>query len=202
MDELEEIKRRLRNKKGMRTHNNKSNYINFLITRVLLAIIMFFGVLILSNYNKNIKMFVSNDVLKNNMSFTKIAGIYNKYFGNIIPIKEVGDESKTVFNEKINYSDIQNYVDGYSLEVTNNYLVPIINSGVVVFIGEKEDYGKTAIIQGIDEVEYWYGNMENINVGMYDYVSKGSLLGSTKGSTLYLVFQKNNEYLEYEEVSI
>ena len=142
MDELEEIKRRLRNKKGMRTHNNKSNYINFLITRVLLAIILFFGVLILSNYNKNIKMFVSNDVLKNNMSFTKIAGIYNKYFGNIIPIKEVGDESKTVFNEKINYSDIQNYVDGYSLEVTNNYLVPIINSGVVVFIGEKEDYGK------------------------------------------------------------
>ena len=202
MDELEEIKRRLRNKKGMRTHNNKSNYINFLITRVLLAIILFFGVLILSNYNKNIKMFVSNDVLKNNMSFTKIAGIYNKYFGNIIPIKEVGDESKTVFNEKINYSDIQNYVDGYSLEVTNNYLVPIINSGVVVFIGEKEDYGKTVIIQGIDEVEYWYGNMENINVGMYDYVSKGSLLGSTKGSTLYLVFQKNNEYLEYEEVSI
>lgn len=202
MDELEEFKRRLRNKKGMRTHNNKSNYINFLITRVLLAIILFFGVLILSNYNKNIKMFVSNDVLKNNMSFTKIAGIYNKYFGNIIPIKEVGDESKTVFNEKINYSDIQNYVDGYSLEVTNNYLVPIINSGVVVFIGEKEDYGKTVIIQGIDEVEYWYGNMENINVGMYDYVSKGSLLGSTKGSTLYLVFQKNNEYLEYEEVSI
>lgn len=202
MDELEEFKRRLRNKKGMRTHNNKSNYINFLITRVLLAIILFFCVLILSNYNKNIKMFVSNDVLKNNMSFTKIAGIYNKYFGNIIPIKEVGDESKTVFNEKINYSDIQNYVDGYSLEVTNNYLVPIINSGVVVFIGEKEDYGKTVIIQGIDEVEYWYGNMENINVGMYDYVSKGSLLGSTKGSTLYLVFQKNNEYLEYEEVSI
>lgn len=203
MDEIEAVKRRLKNKKYNQTNNNNSkenNYINGLISRVLIGVIVFFLIIILANSNKDINKFIKNDVLKDNISFTKVSNLYNKYFGSVVPIKDVGNESETVFNEKIVYKKLNDYKDGYELKVSENYLVPIINSGIVVFIGEKEGYGNTVIIQGIDEVDYWYGNIKDVNVSLYDYVSKGGMLGTTDKDKLYLVFQKNGEYLGYDEI--
>lgn len=201
MDEIEEVKRRLKNKKyNQKSDIKENNYINRLISRFLIGVIAFFLIIILTNSNKNINNFIKNDVLKNNISFTRVSNLYNKYFGAFVPIKEVGNESTTVFNEKIVYKNLTDYKDGYELKVTDNYLVPIINSGIVVFIGEKEGYGRTLIIQGIDEVDYWYGNIKETNVSLYDYVSKGSMLGTTNKDKLYLVFQKNGEYLGYDEI--
>ena len=45
----------------------------------------------------------------------------------------------------------------------------------------------------------WYGNLQNINVELYDYVEKGKLLGEAKGTNLYLVYQKDGEYVDYKE---
>ena len=44
----------------------------------------------------------------------------------------------------------------------------------------------------------WYGNLDNISVNLYDYLNKNTLIGSSKDS-LYLVFQKNGEYLNYKD---
>jgi len=202
MDDLETVKKRLKNKRSNYGSNNdkKGDYINILISRVLIALIIFFCCLILINTNNKVETFIKNDVLKDNIKFTKISNLYNKYFGKLIPIKEVKDETSTVFDEKIVYEKLSDYKDGYELLVSQNYLVPIINSGIVVFIGEKEDYGNTVIIQGIDEIDYWYGNVDNLSVSLYDYVSKGNLLGSCKSDKLYLVFHKNGEYLGYDEI--
>ena len=200
------VKRRLKLKRqyNLNNDNNKDTnfrkYANGLITRVLLSVIILFIVLILSNRNDKIKGFIDKDVMTYNIPFNKVTNLYNKYFGNIIPIKNEGTESTTVFNEKLEYNDIKSYKDGYELSVKDNYLVPIISSGIVVFIGDKEDYGKTIIIQGNDLVNYWYGNITNESVKLYDYVNKGSFLGTAKGDKMYMLFEGNGEYLGFEEV--
>ena len=78
-------------------------------------------------------------------------------------------------------------------------MIPSIESGIVVFIGEKENYGNTIIIQGVDGVDIWYGNTDNTNVKLYDYVEKGSMIAMTKTEDLYLVFQKDGKFLDYKK---
>ena len=66
-------------------------------------------------------------------------------------------------------------------------------------MGEKEGYGNTVIVQGIDGIDIWYGNVTNISISLYDYIDKKSLLGTTKDDVLYLVYKKDGEILNYEE---
>lgn len=204
MEEIDAVKARLKERRGhFKTSKNKiarAKYVNGLIARSLISIIVFFLTVIAANFNVKAEEFIKTDILKDNMSFTKISNLYNKYFGHIVPIKEIKTDTKTVFKENLSYTEMKDYKDGYELTVTSNYLVPIIHSGIVVFIGEKDDYGNTVIIQGIDEVDYWYGNVDNLNVGLYDYVQEGSMLGSAVGNKMYLVFQKSGEYLGYDEI--
>ena len=86
-----------------------------------------------------------------------------------------------------------------ALTVTTNYLVPVKKSGLVVFIGEKENYGNVIIIQQMDGIDLWYGNLKETNVKLYDYVEEGTLLGEVKENTLYLVFKKEGNVLNYQE---
>ena len=111
----------------------------------------------------------------------------------------VKENTKLVFNENLVYKDTNIYKNGIQLNVEKNYLIPVIESGIVVFIGNKDDYGKTVIIEQTDGVSIWYGNVDNINVSLYDYVSKGEFLGEAKGDLFYMVFQKNGEYIKYED---
>ena len=77
-------------------------------------------------------------------------------------------------------------------------MVPILESGVVVFIGEKDDYKNTIIVEQVDGIDVFYGNIKTNNIKLYDYVEKGELLGEAN-KELYLVFQKDGEYLDYKE---
>ena len=72
----------------------------------------------------------------------------------------------------------------------------------MVYIGEKEDYGNTVIIQGVDGVDIWYGNLTNVSVKLYDYLEKDKLIGETLDDTLYLVIKKDNEYIKYEDYQV
>ena len=96
---------------------------------------------------------------------------------------------------------IENFKNEYnivSLSVGKNYLVPIQESGLVVFIGEKEHYGNVVIIQQINGIDMWYGNINHTDVNLYDYVSKGTPLGECDDQ-LYLLFKQNGEVLNYEK---
>ena len=124
--------------------------------------------------------------------------LYNQYLGGIIPLDKKIANELTVFSEKLAYDNLSIYHDGVKLEVDNNYLVPVSSEGMVIFIGEKENYGNVIIIEDIDGVDTWYGNIETTAVKLYDYVTKGSYLGTTKGNYLYLVYQKDGEFLDYK----
>ena len=85
-----------------------------------------------------------------------------------------------------------------ALKVTDNYLVPALESGVVVFIGEKSDYGTTVIIEQTDGIAVFYSNINFVDIKLYDYIEKGELLGEAIDSKIYLVFSKDGAYLDYK----
>lgn len=174
-------------------------YIRGLIFRCLMVIILFLVLAIFSKSNQTYKDIIVNNLYEKHISFTKIKNLYTKYLGGVVPLDKITIDTSPVFNEELEYINDSIFYDGVKLEVMNNYLVPIIEEGMVVYLGEKENYGNVVIIEGIDGIEIWYGNMENTTVKLYDYVNKNTYLGQTSDNNLYLVFSKNGEFLNYKE---
>ena len=175
----------------------KSNVGTIFFIKLLISIIITLVILILIKSSTNFKNDFYKYIYSNNISFTKLKQVYNKYIGNSDIFDKVV-KTETVFNEKLTYNSQEKYLDGVKLSIDSNYLVPINESGIVVFIGEKEGYGNTVIIQRIDGIDEWYGNIENVNVKLYDYVKEGELLGEANNN-LYLVYKKDGNILNYEE---
>ncbi len=184
--------------KNKKEKNKKKNFLMSFFNKILACIILVIICLIMMKTNSNFKEFVSEKIFKDNISFAYLNNLYNKYFGSILPSYKNSD-TEVVFNEKLEYKEYNKYLDGYKLSVTTSYLVPIIESGIVVYIGNIDNYGESVIIEGIDGVDIWYSNLENISVKLYDYVNSGDYLGEVKGEDLYLVFEKNQEYLKFED---
>ncbi len=184
--------------KFMKKTKPKKNLFISILSKLLVCFILVMLCLILMKKNDKFNKFMNDNVFKDYISFAYLNNLYNKYFGKILPSYKTED-TEAVFSEKLEYKDSSIYHDGYKLSVTNKYLVPIIESGIVVYSGDMDNYGKVIIIEGIDGVDIWYGNLDNVSVKLYDYVTKGSYLGDTLDDSLYLVFEKNQEYLKIDE---
>ena len=175
-----------------------SKYISNLFSRTLFSIIIvLISAIYINSSETHLKKYKTN-FFEKSISFTKISNTYNKYFGKVIPIDIEKGTTKMVFNDKLNYDSIDKYNNGFKLSMTSS-IVTSLYDGIVVYIGEKEGYGNTVIVQGSNGVDIWYSNVDNIGVTLYDYISKGTTIGEVKDNTLYLVFNKENEYLGYEE---
>lgn len=195
MDEyLNNFKNKKKSFNKVKISLNKKN-INKLITKFMIAIIFFLISIIFTNYSDKNLLLYKEYVFTESLPFTKIKGWYEDLFGEVLPTQ---DNTQTVFNGKLVYKEISDYYDGEKLVVSKNTLVNNITSGVVVFSGEKDNYGNTVIIQGIDGVDIWYGNLENVSVSLYDYIEANTVIGETKDEYLYLVIKKDNEYIKYE----
>lgn len=185
-----------KNNKKQNDSNVKKYLIN-LVVRSLIVVIVLISLAIVYKSDSSLKDNISSYFFEESISFTKIKKIYDKYLGGILPIKNE-DNTTEVFNEKLSYNSSSIYYDGVKLSVAESYLVPNLEEGMVVFIGEKENYGKTVIIENLDGVDFWYGNITNTSLKLYDYIEKGSLVGEVNGD-LYMVFSKDGKYLNYEE---
>ena len=181
--------------------NNNTNKISKkgknLFIKIFIVLILFLSIGIICKSNEELKDKVYNYVYKENISFTKIKKFYNKYLGGILPLKKEANVEK-VFNEKLKYNDSSKYYDGVKLAVGDNYLVPSLEEGMVVFIGDKENYGNTVIIEDLNGVYMWYGNIDSTSLKLYDYVEKGTFVGEVNND-LYMVFSQNDDFLNYEE---
>ena len=167
-----------------------------IISKFLIAVIFFLVSVIFTNSSDKNLLFYKEHVLTESIPFTKIKGWYEDLFGEVLP---KNDNNQMVMNGHLVYKSIESYKDGEVLSLSSNTLINNLTSGVVVFVGEKDEYGETIIIQGVDGVDIWYGNLTNVSVKLYDYVEKNKLIGETKDDKLYLVIKKNNEFIKYED---
>lgn len=185
------------NRNNKKEKSNIKKYLKKLIIRISIVIIIFLSLAITCNYSERFKTNITKYLFTESISFTKIKKIYNKYLGGILPLKKEINTEK-VFNEELNYSNLSVYYDGIKLIVSEGYLVPSIKEGMVVFIGDKENYGNTIIIEDLEGTYIWYGNITSTSLKLYDYIEKGTYIGEVN-KELYMVFNRDNKYLNYEE---
>lgn len=175
--------------------NNKksTNYLKGLLKRVLFTTSIILVVLILCNSNSKIKSLVKKYIVDENYNFSKINNIYNKY---ISKFNESKEKVTSVNNEKLlNYKSSMKYKNGVLLTVEEEN-VKMLESGLIVYIGTKNDIENVIVVQQSNGIDVMYGYVENINVKVYDYVEKGTILG-VASNKLYLEFSKDGEVIDY-----
>ena len=179
----------------MNSNNVKRIIIGF-IMRTLIVIVITLILLIIMKTNIKFKTTFYKYVYDTNITFAKFNNLYSKYFKDL----KILDKNNTtiVSGEKIDYTKKEKYKDGVKLTVGNNYSVLAKSSGIIVFVGNKESYGNTIIVQQINGIDVWYGNIDNTNYKLYDYVKENDILG-TSNKYLYLVFKKDGKVLDYEK---
>ncbi len=202
--EIEELKRKMKKNKKYKVKKNQNKkikkiYYSF-VSRILITIIVTLLIFISIRSSKNFKEQFYKEVYEKNISFATINNWYQKKFGEPLPLfDKIHSKTEPVFSEKLNYQKKEEYKEGVKITVEENYLVPALESGMVVYVGEKEGYGNTVVIQQVNGIDVWYGNMKNISVKLYDYVEKGKLVGEVKDNFMYFVYKKDGKVLDYEK---
>ena len=169
-------------------------------SKIMVLIVVLLVCMIMLKSNADLRDKVYHVVFQKNISFAKINEIYKRYFGSSVPLaSEKKEEASLVSAVKLEYSNHEKYKDGVKLTVADNYLVPSLDSGLIVFVGEKEGYGNTIVVQRSDSVEVWYCNIKDVNVSLYDYIKKGDSLGQANGKFIYMVFTKEGNILDYQK---
>lgn len=170
------------------------------ISKLCFSIILLLVVMILLKSKPELKSKFYTEVYEKNISFSSINSLYQKYAGEALPFENLfTKDEQAVFNEQLNYKEANKYKDGVKLTVTKDYLVPALSDGLVIFMGEKEGYGNTIIVQQSNGVDVWYSNISNVTVSLYDYVDSGMLLGEVTDECFYLVFKKDGEVIDYQD---
>lgn len=178
---------------SLNSNNRKSNKF---ITKILLSIILCFSSLIyIKQDEKNLENY-KQYVFSNTFSFDKVNNVLNKYLDKNILNDTINDETAMVFDEVLETSK-EKYANGTKLKYSNLNAVKLIESGIVVYVGEKENLGNTIIIQGIDGYDIWYSNISNSNIKIYDYLEKDFVIGETE--ELIVTISKDGQYIDYDE---
>ena len=194
-----DIENYLNNKKSNEPNNKIYHYLSNLLTKFLLSIIFLMLSIILIKSNNNNKTFYQEDILTKQINFTRFNNLYTKYFGNILPDYTVPSvPTQMASNTELDYNNGTPYLNGTKLETTEDYPVPIITSGIIVFLGEKDSLGPTCIIQGVDGVDIWYSHIDTSSLNLYDYVTEGKILAPTESNYFYLTIDSNGTYLTYD----
>lgn len=174
--------------------------IYFYIVKCMICLILFLILAIICKGNVEYKDYVYKSMYEDCFDFSGVRKFYNKYMGGVFPIESVKNTKVTsVFGDKLVYKKVSDYEDGAMLEVDYNYLVPAINSGIIVYIGEKSKYGNVVIVNGEDGEDIWYGNLCNVIGKLYDGVDKGSYIGEVCDNKMYMVVTKKNNFLDYRD---
>ena len=165
--------------------------------RTLVTVVVTLVLLIIIKGNSNFKEKFYKRVYEDHFQFIEVNKWYQKLFGSPFPFQKY-IAFKPVFKESLSYSAKEAYLDGVKLTVEDTYPVPVIQAGLVVFVGEKEGYGTVVIVEQLDGVDCWYGNLSSTTLKLYDYVESGSLLG-VADKELYLVYKEEGTIIPYEK---
>ncbi|WP_409301932.1 peptidoglycan DD-metalloendopeptidase family protein [Peribacillus sp. SCS-155] len=156
------------------------------------------------------------ETMDKEIQFAAISDWYEDKFGK--PIAFLPAEPKTgteVSGKTNNYSvpvtgkiaeSFDDNGEGIILETGPDASVDATKEGIVIFAGNKEDLGKTVVIQHGDKSESWYGQLQTIDVKLYQRVSKGKAIGQVKATedgskgTFYLAIKKENKFIDPKKV--
>lgn len=166
--------------------------LTILFSQFLLAIIFVLGSLIVTNFSSELKSKFVSEVLEKNINFSYLNKFYNKYIGG-------KDKEEVYVSNVVNNEPYEQVGEAVKFKVEREEPIKAIEGGIIVFMGDKDDLGKTVIIQGNDGIDIWYSNIEVTEYSLYDYVSKGDILGISLSDNYLVTIKKDDKTLNYEE---
>lgn len=163
-------------KENNKKHSNK--FFKTLLSKLFTIVIFSMLIVAISNYSDSFRNFLINNVLNKTMDFSA----FNKLVNNVTSVFK-NDEVVPVMKET---SSCEKYLDGIKCINSGNVIVK--DGGIVTYIGEKEGYNNTIIIQQSDGYYAWYGNIKE-NVKLYDYLESGTVIGTSENEYYYVLLK-------------
>ncbi len=150
--------------------------------------------------------------MEEDFQFAAVSKWYENTFGEQLALLPTSDTSKENENPKeIQYAlpasgkileEFGENGQRITIEIGKDAAVEAMNGGFVEFVGQKEGFGNTVIIQHADKSESWYGNMSKIDVSLYEYVETGAQIGKatvpedgTNGS-FYFAIKEGEQFVD------
>lgn len=177
-----------KNKKDSKANNIFKKILSKLFTIVMFTMI----VITLSNMSPKFKSFIVDKVLNSTIDFSFVNKLSNK----VTNIFKTSNNTLPVVKEENNRKE--RYKDGIKYIVNKGASVNIKDSGIVTYIGNKDGYNNTVIIQQSNGYYAWYGNIKE-EVKLYDYIESGSKIGETLTNEYYYVLLKDNKPVNLNE---
>lgn len=177
-----------KNKKDSKANNIFKKILSKLFTIVIFTMI----VITLSNTSPKFKSFIVDKVLNSTIDFSFVNKLSNK----VTNVFKTSDNTLPVVKEENNRKE--RYKDGIKYIVNKGASVNIKDSGIVTYIGNKDGYNNTVIIQQSNGYYAWYGNIKE-EVKLYDYIESGSKIGETLTNEYYYVLLKDNKPVNLNE---
>ncbi|MBB6451916.1 stage IV sporulation protein FA [Salirhabdus euzebyi] len=193
--------------------NNKG--VQAFLFKALLSGIIFFATALLirvegETFQKPKELVLT--VMTEEFPFAKVQGWYRanlgtpfEFLNNNNEVEKVDSQNGMVLpvNGVISQSFQQNG-EGVLIEVSSpeNMNVTAMKAGTIVFAGNKKNLGKTIIIQHEDGTNSIYGNLSDIEVFQYQFVSKNQIIGNLKPNSgeveasLYFAVQEKKKYID------
>jgi len=172
---------------------------NIFVVKCLIAAVLILGGAVLYKTD----MFASvpktkrvvSAALTDDMNFTMVSHWYEQIFGHPLAFLPTNERKSQIFSGHKESESSKDFAvpvsgnrtvtehfsakkKGITVEAAVNAEVKAIDSGLVIFVGNKASIGKTIVIQHKDGTESWYGRLENVDVKQYDNVKKDQKLGT------------------------
>lgn len=155
-------------------------------------------------------------VMTNDFKFAQVSNWYEDTLGSPLAfLPMVGDEKvqkkqgkengKVAFAEPVSGQVTRQFSDkskGVMVQTAANSSIKAVKDGLVLFVGEKDDTGKTVVIQHDNGAESWYGELDEIEVKPYDYVKKEQVIGKVtdktnkKYSSFYFALKEGGKFID------
>lgn len=177
-----------KNKKDSKANNIFKKILSKLFTIVIFTMI----VITLSNMSPKFKSFIVDKVLNSTIDFSFVNKLSNK----VTNVFKTSNNTLPVVKEENNRKE--RYKDGIKYIVNKGTSVNIKDSGIVTYIGNKDGYNNTVIIQQSNGYYAWYGNIKE-EVKLYDYIESGSKIGETLTNEYYYILLKDNKPVNLNE---
>lgn len=167
--------------KNNKNEKPKNEILKKILSKLFTIIIFIMLVVTISNYSPGFKNFIIDDVLNSTYDFSKV----NKLINNFTTVFKNDNTTKVSFVENKTH---EKYLDGVKYIIGENEEIKLKSSGIVTYIGKKNGYNNTIIVQQSNGYYAWYGNVKE-SIKLYDYIEAGETIGTSSDEYYYVLFK-------------
>ena len=187
MNEIDEIKKRIRTRKNQKRqltdYHFKRLYNGMIKMMVVLLVVVTIGAYVKVSPNGTL----IKDYIFNDQNFKQSINWIQTQFHTLL-----NKDNSVLVSKKVSYTHLKdNYYTNQSNEVLN------FEKGRVIYVGEQNMLGHYVTVLLENNVEVTFGNMNDIFVNLYDQVDAATILGTYQDKVL-IVFTQGEKELDYE----